>query len=149
METIQSGTKFFDGYYATPYNIRYKKDGPTTSGYYVYDKSGKLINSTASDSLDSYINFLSGKNASGNSASSSTNSSNYFQSDEFKAFKDLSLELAQKAEDRDLRLMNEARNKRNQEYQRNYNEASSLYNAGQSYGYGSGSIGSRRYDGMG
>lgn len=140
MANITSDTKFFDDYYAKP-----NKDFTTgrTTSWNVFDKSGSFVTSTASNSLDSYINFLS-KNA-----SNGTNSSNYFQSDEFKAFKDLSLELAQKAEDRDLRLMNEARNKRNQEYQRNYNEASNLYNAGQSYGYGSGSMGSRRYDGMG
>lgn len=97
-------------------------------------------NTQAKADLDSFIGYLSDNKTS--------TTKNYFDSDEFKSFKGLSLELADKAETRDLRLMNEARNKRNQEYQRNYNEASNLYNAGQSHGYGSGSMGSRRYDGM-
>jgi vesicle coat complex subunit len=115
-----SGAKFFDGGYYAPNGA---------NGYNVYDSSDTLRNTVAHDSLNEYIDFLK-KNQSAN-----TGDGNYFNSDEFKSFKQLSLDLAQKAEDRDQRLMDRAAVKRNEEYQRNYREASNLFNAGQSISY--------------
>lgn len=104
---------------------------------------------TALADLDKFMDYLSGNGTS--------TTKNYFDSDEYKSFKQLSLDLADKNEARDLRLMDKAAIKRNQEYQRNYSEASGLFNAGQSIGYsprgtgqsnGSIAMGSGRHDGM-
>jgi hypothetical protein len=144
--SIISGASFFDGGYYAPRTI----SGITA--YDVYDSSDVLRKTVAGDSLDGYIDFLKKEQSTSN-----PNAENYFNSEEFKSFKNLSLELAQKAEDRDRRLMDQAAVNRNKEYQRNYNEASGLFNAGQSIGYsprgrsqsnGSVAMGSSRYDGF-
>lgn len=144
--SLISGATFFDGGYYAPKVV----DG--TTAFDVYDSSDMLRKTVAGDSLNGYIDFLKKEQATPNPSSE-----NYFNSDEFKEYKNLSLELAQKAEDRDARLMNQASVNRNREYQRNFGEASGLFNAGQSIGYsprgsnqsnGSMSMGSGRYDGM-
>lgn len=144
--SLISGATFFDGGYYAP------KDVYGTTAFDVYDSSDMLRKTVASDSLNGYIDFLKKEQA-----TPSPSADNYFNSDEFNSFKDLSLDLAQKAEDRDARLMNQASVNRNREYQRNYKEASNLFNAGQSIGYsprgtsqsnGSVAMGSGRYDGF-
>jgi hypothetical protein len=81
-----------------------------------------MADTTTNAALDNYMKYLS------NNGTSTT--TNYFDSDEFKAFQGLSYDLANKAEERDLRLMDKAAIKRDQEYDRNYRQASNLYNIG-------------------
>lgn len=133
LQTIGGKTNFDGGYYQ-PLN-----DG----SFHVYDMLSQFKGTAQTQaSLDAYMRMMrngtSGATGSGNltgTGGTSTTPSNYFDSDEFKSFKQLSLDLAQKAEDRDHRLMDRAAIKRNQEYQRNYREASNLFNAGQSISY--------------
>jgi hypothetical protein len=81
-----------------------------------------MADATTDAALDNYMKYLS--------KSGTSTKTNYFDSDEFKAFQGLSYDLANKAEERDLRLMDKAAIKRDEEYDRNYLQASNLYNIG-------------------
>ena len=109
----------------------------------VYDETGKVLNTLKSQAgLDSYLNYLSE-----NPDVKANSPDDFFNSEEFASYKDLSIELAQRAEDRDLRLMDNAAQRRNEEYKRNRNQAMGSYGIGSITGYNPSSLSSNRYDG--
>lgn len=109
----------------------------------IFNQTGGFVGTADNQAaLDNYLDYLS-ENPTGTGSQD-----NSFNDQEFAEFKDLSLELADRSEQRDMRLMDNAFDLRNREYQRNNARASNLYNIGNNVGLNSSSVGSYRYDGL-
>ena len=127
------------------YNKYYNTAGSAFDEADIFNQSGDFLGSADSQAaLDNYITYLS-DNPTGTTSATNEND---FNSEEFTEFKKLSLDLADKSEARDVRLMKQAAIERDKEYTRNNTRANDLFNIGARSGMGSSGGSSYRYDGL-